>query len=115
MAVNTGSENWSRQAKLATESMRRLDCAYARANANLLDGLRLRCKIVGRAKDHLWAAQREARDAGFVPLELAAGDALHFIEHQDCLGGLRQRMKSHRVKSPIALERLYTVAPSEAD
>jgi hypothetical protein len=122
--TDTSPEPWISRTKRLTHQLRQEQNCYATVLANLYEGLleqkieRLRRAAGGFdgaggfdvAGQLLLKARDESRDAGLLPYQLAAEDALAEIHTGQPLELLIDRMRDQNVVRPTHLQRLYTVA-----
>jgi hypothetical protein len=122
--TDTSPEPWISRTKRLTHQLRQEQNCYATVLANLYEGLleqkieRLRRAAGGFdgaggfdvAGQLLLKARDESRDAGLLPYQLAAEDALAEIHIGQPLELLIDRMRDQNVVRPTHLQRLYTVA-----
>ena len=105
-------ENWLRIAQHGARQMRAHEIPFAGVLADLADATRLRIDDQPeRSREHLLSAQSNAKSLRLMPYQLAAEDALAYLENGEWLGLLRHRMRNREVRNPECFERLYTVAP----
>jgi tRNA A-37 threonylcarbamoyl transferase component Bud32 len=104
--------SWLRVSRRSCQRLREHQNQYAGVLADQLEGIGLVMQHrTEEARDCLLAAQRSAASLQLLPFQLAAEDALEFLETGEWLGLLRHRMRNRSIKCAEAFERLYTVVP----
>ncbi len=113
LAGPVSKTNWLRVAQHRSNQLRDNDIPFTNVLADLADGNCLRLQgQQEQARACLLSSHQRAKNLRLVPYQLAAEDALEYLETGEWIGLLRHRMRNRDVKVPEAFERLYTVAAS---